>query len=274
MANTPILITTCLVLGLGAAWLLKKNSPPEPPAQKVETAAATPETPRKEIVTEAVKKAPKVPEPEVNLDDWEVSEEGKKSLLAHFERTASEEGKAADIRLELLTETLNLTAEQSAALQEYFDKTIENIKKGIGPDNYQGEDLEGLLTDLLDDNQVQEYQELKKRERHHEVEKRALKQLADLDALNLTDEQKEAAYDVLYTSAEKVVDDPVRDQVKISYGFGKPSQRVDRQDFLLGRVTENQRPARRRLIEEKIEQLRPIVTEQQLELYRSQLEGR
>ena len=65
--------------------------------------------------------------------------------------------------------------------------------------------IDEALAEILTPEQQEELEAVKKREIANKVEAQALKELAKLSNLDLSQEQKDAAYDILYKNAETSV---------------------------------------------------------------------
>ena len=111
--------------------------------------------------------------------------------------------------------SLSLTKEQ----EEAIGGLIEKAKPESGFVSFGGdEEEEGLLSkqevdagirELLDEEQLAAFDELRARDRVNAIEAKANSELASLQrTVNLTEEQKDAAFDVLTDFAAREVDDP------------------------------------------------------------------
>mgnify|MGYP007026208031 CR=1 FL=1 len=158
-----------------------------------------------------------------------------------------------------------------------------------------GRALEESMAELLTPSQKVTYQEFGERQDQSRAEARTLRQLAGLqEDLMLTPEQRNDVYGVLYensltevqaksdissliesfASQAGVTIDPalqgvisgLADRGLEGLASGQALDRESIEEFAKGAVNES--------VEQQIEQLRPVLTEDQLQLYRSQLEGR
>ncbi|MDE0594447.1 MAG: hypothetical protein OSB65_04300 [Roseibacillus sp.] len=158
-----------------------------------------------------------------------------------------------------------------------------------------GRALEESMAELLTPSQKATYQEFGERQDQSRAEARTLRQLAGLqEDLMLTPEQRNDVYGVLYensltevqgksdvssliesfASQAGVTIDPalqgvisgLADRGLEGLASGQALDRESIEEFAKGAVNES--------VEQQVEQLRPVLTEDQLELYRNQLEGR
>ena len=158
-----------------------------------------------------------------------------------------------------------------------------------------GRALEESMAELLTPSQKETYQEFGERQDQSRAEARTLRQLAGLqEDLMLTPEQRNDVYGVLhenslaevqgksdissliesFASQAGVTIDPALQGVISGLAnrgleglaSGQALDRESIEEFATGAVSES--------VEQQIEQLRPVLTEDQLQLYRSQLEGR
>jgi hypothetical protein len=158
-----------------------------------------------------------------------------------------------------------------------------------------GRALEESMAELLTPSQKATYQEFGERQDQSRAEARTLRQLAGLqEDLMLTPEQRNDVYGVLYensltevqgksdvsaliesfASQAGVTLDPalqgvisgLADRGLEGLASGQALDRESIEEFAKGAVNGS--------VEQQIEQLRPVLTEDQLELYRNQLEGR
>ena len=193
----------------------------------------------------------------------------------------------ADAQFEEL-ETLAVNAEGG-------DATLisESAKRAMAI--MSGRALEESMAELLTPSQKVTYQEFGERQDQSRAEARTLRQLAGLqEDLMLTPEQRNDVYGVLYensltevqgksdvssliesfASQAGVTLDPalqgvisgLADRGLEGLASGQALDRESIEEFAKGAVNES--------VEQQIEQLRPVLTEDQLQLYRSQLEGR
>lgn len=207
-----------------------------------------------------------------------------------------------DARIAKLVAQLNLTDGQEAALRKATESRLEGFKKLFGKDGdpsqlgelMQSDGIDEALVDILTTEQVEEHKAVKKRERANRVEARALQELARLSDLDLTQDQKDAAYDIFYQQAEESVGDGTPAQGMLSVvtdGFGievnsdaldLPTAVIPANDDVASGTAKSDpqtlmRVARERMeqrINERVNSLRPVLSEAQLEQYQRSLELR
>ena len=204
-----------------------------------------------------------------------------------------------DARISKLVAQLNLTPEQEAALRKAAEESPGDVSAMTSGDFDPSKlaELSGngtfdeALAEILTDEQKEEHEAVKTRELANKVEAKALKDLAKLSSLDMTQEQKDAAYDVLYKQAEEstgnnsaesgilsMVTDGLGIELDIDAGdLGVagtviPDSNGDEaprnpQD-MMKRMQEN----RQKKIDQKVEALRPVLDDNQLEQYRKSLE--
>ncbi|MGB0328668.1 MAG: hypothetical protein ACPGJR_14180 [Akkermansiaceae bacterium] len=158
----------------------------------------------------------------------------------------------------------------------------------------QSDGIDEALVDILTTEQVEEHKAVKKRERANRVEARALQELARLSDLDLTQDQKDAAYDILYQQAEESVGDGTPAQGMLSVvtdGFGievnsdaldLPTAVIPANDDAASGTAKSDpqtlmivaREGMEQRINERVNFLRPVLSEAQLEQYQRSLELR
>ena len=187
---------------------------------------------------------------------------------------------------ELETLTVNAEGGDSALISESAKRAMAIMS---------GRALEESMAELLTPSQKETYQEFGERQDQSRAEARTLRQLAGLqEDLMLTPEQRNDVYGVLhenslaevqgksdissliesFASQAGVTIDPALQGVISGLAnrgleglaSGQALDRESIEEFATGAVSES--------VEQQIEQLRPVLTEDQLQLYRSQLEGR
>lgn len=308
MKNTLLLSLVCLGLGFAAGWIAKpvpasaltiNGAPVEASSRKgvahSEKARSASER-DKAKVAEAVAGSDR---PETDPKTKEAIEKAKNDWT---ERIGKRQQDKLDARIAKLVAQLGLSPEQEATLRKALEgkaKGLESVFSGdIDPSNVGeiasllgGDGVDEALDDLLTPEQKEAYEALKKRELANKVEASALKNLAKLSFLDLTQEQKDAAYDILYNAAEKDTAE-VSPQASIisavTDGFGLEIDLDDlglAEAFTGGGTAAGETPnpiemmkrakeTMAKRIDEKVEVLRPVLTETQLEQYRNNLESK
>ncbi len=298
-----------LAIGLAIGWVAKPT-PKAPEANIAQTDSPKIST-RKEPGSKPPapeKEAPEVT-PSVRVVQAEAPDEMPEDQKAEMEKYQSQFGemmkknqkRQLDARISKLVSQLKLSPEQEAALRKALEENQldpASIMSGDFDPSKLAEltgdgALEDALADILTDEQKAENEALKERELANKIESKALKSLARLSDLDMTQEQKDAAYDILYQQAEESagkesatngiftaitggmglnidVDDIGIDFDEISEATAESvaSGEVPDQGDIMARMRENQQ----RKIDAKVEALRPVLNEDQLTQYRESLE--
>lgn len=142
-------------------------------------------------------------------------EQYAKSVVGGFE-------KKLRFRLDQLLSKLDLDEAQLAQIEAFFQQEVSSYEE-VSQKLFRGEvddaqDLEALknlsnlsglseaFEEILTPEQLEVYEVLEREEKQERVESSALRKLAGLQTgLDLTDEQKDAVYEVLYDEAEESV---------------------------------------------------------------------
>ena len=210
-----ILATICLALGATIAWVAKPDPTSTAPQVENETdkpskaqAAPSSSDDKREISERKIVESGNALEstiipfgeegdnPEGNRMQDRMSQMFKKRQMAKL-----------DARIAKLVNQLNLTPAQEAALRKAAEEKMEGLGdlfSGNGDRSnlanmMKGDGIDEALADILTPGQLEEHEEVKKRELANKVEAKALKNLAKLSNLDLSQEQKDAAC-LLYTS--------------------------------------------------------------------------
>lgn len=317
-ANLLILII-CLGLGGTIAFLARENKPA--PESQTEVETETSERTQKPVLEPVVetsssdtdttfefkapggKQRPRVAVVVHGEDGNKLSPEEANRVMASFSKIRLRTAKSkSDLRLQLLEQTLNLSAEQSARLRARYDKNLKAIEEGNIGYQFDSPSEDELLSDLLTAEQRESLDQFEQRERSNQIESMANARLAELRNLDLSQEQRSAAYDAFYSQAEAQLDDPsfsppmVADQFEPSIAEDASEDGVPDDEVVSGmtlstsaqplpapqsdegsspeaNLADLMETQRNREIEEKTELLKPILDPAQLDLYRSQLEA-
>ena len=309
MKNTLIIALVCIGLGFAAGWIAKPKPAPEP-----EVASADP--PDKKP-TRTITKTPsnssslEDPKPRVSTRIFTSGKDGEgmgpenKEMMNNLSKMMKDKQRAKfDARIAVLVDKLNLTPAQEAELRAQMEKQLESVGDIFNPgvrggasspmdiaSLLTGDGMDDTLADILTPEQEEEYDALKKRERDNKVEASALKNLAKLSFLDMSQEQKDAAYDILYSQAETSADKKSPASAMMSVVTSGMGIELDVDDLglsgiadaqiggeprstdpgdIMARMKENQA----RKLDEKVEALRPVLDEKQLEQYRQHLESK
>ncbi len=233
MKNPLLIGLLCLGIGFGAAWLVKpgfrdENSADQAPVPKSQAAAArkgssaAPEQPAKSG------SKPEIPVVERGVvvagEGGDADRKGVRAEVRsgedRFREMMTRRQKAKEeARIKKLVDRLGLTEAQADKLRTHFDKNRADLAAMMeaGDEDWskvkdfakkiRGDSLDEALAGILTDEQKPAYEEMKQRDRQNLVEARAYKDLAKIQGvLDLSPEQKEDVYDVLYEQATSKVD--------------------------------------------------------------------
>jgi len=312
--NTPLVGIGMLALGVAIGWSLKSGNPtpevagPVPPAT-VNKPPAAPAQPAPIAASEAPPPGKRaVREPSVKKPVTEPTEEQK----AQVSRMQGEMTKLMTTRqrskfdkyLQRISENVNLTETQKAAMAGWIDERMKKIGEMdfSDPKSIEGMgDVMGGLSDkaiddqlaaTLTDEQKTAFSAFKEKEIQTKVDSAALKSLSQLQgAIDFEEGQRDEVYKILSAEAEKRV---LQEQEKPDptamftegmgiemdpYGLGLQQAMTDAitERAESGAATDSKATAQTmreiidKRINEKVEQLRPVLNEKQLEQYSSEL---
>jgi len=302
-----ILATICLALGATIAWVAKPSSDPATAQSEDKEGTPSSEQPaappsdtkrevseRKIVESEAtiVPETPEGGDGRSNRMQNRMGEMFKKRQMAKL-----------DARISKLVSQLNLTPAQEAALRKAGEEKMSGFGDLFGGngdpsrigDMLKGDDLDEALADILTPEQKEELEAVEKRELANKVEAKALKDPAKLSGLDLSQEQKDQAYDILYKQAEGTVTTTAASGATgmlsmITEGMGIEldadalgiaATMIPSADDIANGEIEQPNPqemmakAKENMdqkIDDKVEALRPVLNETQLEQDRKDLE--
>ena len=206
-------------------------------------------------------------------------------------------------RIAKLTAELDLTPEQQAKLRQTLEAKLNGFESMFSGDGdpsqmnelsmlLSGNGTDQVLESLLTPEQKAAHEALKTRELANRVESKALKSLAKLSFLDLSQQQKDAAYAILYADAETTAETTSPENTMLSLMTDGMGIDLDFEDLGLSgalemeeSVASGERPdpaevmarmkeSRMQRVNEKVEALRPVLNETQLEAYRKNLESK
>lgn len=301
-----ILSIICIGIGIAIGWIAKPTSPDSEVA-KVDSPKVSD---RKEPspATNPIEESDRKATPSVRVIGGEETEgmtneqKAQRKKGQDFFGNMMKKNRTAklDARISKLVAQLNLSPEQEAALRKAAEENVAGIDSMMDGEfdpsklgSLTGEGgLDEALAEILTDEQKEEHEALKKRELANKVEARALKDLAKLSSLDMTQEQKDAAYDILYKQAEEKTTNQSPEAGIVSMITGGFGLDIDPDDLgidlgaplfeeaareegeapkpqdIMARMKENQQ----KKIDEKVEALRPVLDDNQLDQYRKSLE--
>ena len=225
MNNTILTGVLSLLIGIGVGWLLKPSSPEKDPnsgggitnqesglnGSSGALSASTQRRGAASLPSAAPTKSERRPKSEGSASPGSIDQVARELDHAEAIKRAQEEALAQlrgsqRIQMEELSESLGLTPDQKEKLQTQYFNTVqqlnESIRNGDPGDIPTAPDLGKVLGALLTDEQAQIYEDLQTRQVAHQLEARTLRRMADLSFLDLSAEQRDSVYDILYTQAE------------------------------------------------------------------------
>jgi hypothetical protein len=232
----------------------------------------------------------------------QAEEAGKEMQKQMAKRMTDVQRKKFEARFSKLCAELNLSPDQQAkiraAMEERFTKMGELFTFDGSDDSaakmkelsamMKGDALDEATAALLTDEQKTGFDALKGRERQSRIDSKALKDLGNLGTvLDLTQGQKDAVYGVLSEQAAKQEDSNKSTAMMGMFTEGMGIQIDDEigiQDILQeqmenhvdgppsGDIRKTIEETIRKRTDERVEALRPVLTEQQLQQYRAHLE--
>ncbi len=158
-------------------------------------------------------------------EDAEYAAEEAEALKELVDRMVTSFKNKVKLRMDLFLPELHLSDSQLASLEKFIEEQSslydDASTKVLNEEEPSESDLElmsdlgglknfaGVFEDILTPEQQKIYEELERKDRENRVESEALGKLAKLQSgLNLSAEQKDAVYHMLYEEAEAGVDQP------------------------------------------------------------------
>lgn len=213
-------------------------------------------------------------------------------MLAKQKRTRLEQ------RLEKLTNSIGLSDAQQASLRTWMDEQLHEMESAnlIDPEqaytayaSTSESAMEQVLIAQLDESQRGTFTAVKEREKGVKVDSMALKNLSEIQKLiDFEEGQRDQVYGILAESARNQMDRAeesnsmelaiLADSGVETDPYGLGIYQAMGESFSLEEMARNPeiyqeavREVAKRCIDEKIEQLRPVLNPRQLEQYRSEL---
>ena len=304
-----LLAATCIAIGASIAWLAKAD----PKADTANTANSEVEeknTPSESqiIASENEKRqasertivTPQEGTPPIDVTPFDFEDEDNDMGSRMQQMFKSRQQAKLDARISKLVAQLNLTPEQEASLRkaaaDRMNRFGEMMEGDFEPSDmselFNSDVLDEALAEILTPEQQKELEAVKKRETANKVEAQALKELAKLSNLDLSQDQKDAAYDILYKNAENSVgnETPATGIISmITEGLGieldsdilgiATAMIPSTDDIANGEVEQDpqammakaQQNMNKR-IDDKVKAMRPVLNDNQLDQYRKDLE--
>ncbi len=314
MKNPWIAGIALFLLGTGVGWVSRGSVKGDSAPDARTAAAPHAASPQKEPAASASSTAPATPgkrairEPEPKKDKPERPEVDTEAITKHMSRELVKRQRAKfEKHTERLAEALSLNEAQKAGLDAWIEERLAGIESidFTKPETIGGKDslfsdlslksLEEKLEGTLNDEQKVAFTAFRERDRQARVDSLALKRLSQIQGVIEFDEgQRDKVYEILAEGAAGTID---REQDKkdpsaiFTEGMG-----IDMDPYGLGIQDAMQEafgdttnvggaPDRKQMaaklrevidgrIEAKVEQLRPVLNERQLEQYRAELRNK
>lgn len=317
MKSTITIGTLCLVIGVAVGWFAK----PAPVSQATvvtnttapsKAAARPPSTTRTHAPDSKSERGANSSSTIVingeELDEDQLDERNKQMEERIGKMMLDRQRKQFDRKLADLVKKLGLDATQETKLRAFFDAQLaqmEGFMSSDGDDEFEGikeftalvrnDGLGDQLATLLTDDQLEAYDQMKSAERARKVESMALKDLSKLNSvLELTPDQKEDVYDLLYGAAETKIDTNKDANTMMSVMVGGLGMEMGFDDIGMESALQAQiesgdgggqadpdpnawkkalKENNRKRIDQQVELLSPALSEEQSSRYREHLES-
>jgi hypothetical protein len=307
MKSNILIAVTCIAIGASVAWLAKPDPTTDAAKAEVEEKKTAPkgritssDSKQRETSERKIVKPQETPSITVIPSESEGSEQAREMGSRMEQMFRKRQQAKLDARISKLVSQLNLTSEQEAALRKAASERMgsfgEMMSGNFDPSKIgemlNSDVIDDALADILTPEQQEELEAVEKREIANKVEAQALRALAKLSNLDLSQAQKDAAYDILYKDAESSVgnESPATGIVSmITEGFGieldsdalgVATAIIPSADVIAGGGVEQDPQAMmnkaqetmNQRIDDKVEAMRPVLNDNQLDQYRKDLE--
>ena len=315
MKNTILLAIVCIALGFSAGWLAKPDtksnggSPSDEPSKRSSTSSKTSTaTAKKHQPTARPARTGATAKKVTSMDelDPETKKQIEESQKKQQKMVRDQLKKKFDLKIASMVKELGLDASQEKALRAFFDQQLDLLSssspmESMGdPDSMKkmaaamrGDGLDDYMKEFLSDDQMEGLETFQKRQKKNKIEGKAMKDLSKIQqALDLTDDQRDAVYNVLVEDAEKSIDaqsdaNVVMDGMMKTMGLDidmgdmdvgslmqmdanqKKGEKID-QVSIIAQMKED----RAKKIDAKVERMAPVLNEAQLDQYRNHLESK
>ncbi|OYV04541.1 MAG: hypothetical protein CFE26_16340 [Verrucomicrobiales bacterium VVV1] len=234
--------------------------------------------------------------------DVKMEEAGKEMQKQMAKRMTDIQRKKFEARFAKLSAELNLTPDQQAKIRATMEERFSKMGELFTFDGGEGEGekmkeisalmksdgLEDATAAVLTDDQKSGFDSIKAKERQSRIDSKALKDLGTLGTvLDLSQDQKDAVYGVLSEQAAKQEDSNKSTHMMNMFTEGMGIQIDDElgiQDLMQDQMENHghtppdgdfkkvMAETIKKRTDERVEALRPVLTEQQLQQYRTHLE--
>ncbi|MEO7101175.1 MAG: hypothetical protein ABI162_17620 [Luteolibacter sp.] len=311
MKNVIVVGSLMLGLGVAIGWLAKPvplpvatpviaaAAPAKPVGDVVTTTVSESSVPGKRAQREPVVKKPD------GMPTKEQMSQAKKMQVDMFEAMGKRQRDKFEKHIARLSENLTLTDEQKAKLNTWLDERMKKLDEMdiTDPKSMEGmtasfkeltnKGLEEQLAPFLSADQKTAFADFKDREHRSKVDTAALKSLTTLQGvIEFEDGQRDEVYKALTEAAESTVvtEDEAPDISKMmteGMGIEMDPYNLGLQKAMTDAMTDPSMLAKSgnekkqmvskiretfdKRIEDKVEQLRPVLNDKQLDLYRNEL---
>jgi len=310
MKNTLLLALVCIALGFSAGWLAKPNT------ATTETTQTNKQSKRSSTTTASSSEKPNPrtrhrsqAEVKTVTSDDELDPETKKRIEEAQERQkkimSEQLGKKFNLKIATMVKELGLDATQEKALRAFFDKQIDLLSSSNPMENMsdpdsmkmmaaamRGDGLDDYMKDFLSEEQMEGLDTFQKRQQKNKIEGKALKDLSTIQqVLDLSDDQRDAVYNVLVEDAEKSIANQSDANVVMggmmkSMGLDMDMGEMDMGSLMALESPQNEEKVdkasiitkmkddRAKKIDTKVERMASVLDDAQLKQYRNHLESK
>ena len=305
MKNNLLIAIVCIGLGVANDWVANKEDTPDDSASNQDHAPR--EQPKKPS-TRPSGATPSERTPGITssviVNGDELSPDNREAADRWAKMFEQRQKAKIDARIAKLVADLQLTPDQEAQLRKLIEEKYagaSDLFSGNGNPSQMaelakllgGNGVDDLVGEILTPEQKDAFGELKEREWANKVEAKALKNLAKLSFLDMSQEQKDAAYDILYKEAEESSEESSPEGAMVTMITDSMGIDIDVDDLGIGGIIsggiasaaagEQPNPAemmkqarenQAKRIDEKVEALSPVLDDNQQEAYRKHLESK
>lgn len=297
-ASSPLLLSATLGIGIAIGWFARPMPGPiSAGAENPSAAAPSPSGDAKPLAEARPAKSDRE-----RPDSKQREESGPPEMVVRMQEAGVERHRGnLEQYVATLTESLKLTPEQTDQLKAAVEAQIEALRgftSGAGNAADPGgmpalgtDPLEASIAAMLSASQKEDFESFKQREKTRKVDTLALKNLSHLQGIvDFKEGQRDAIYEILSRSAEAAVENP--DPATVggvlnegmngemdAYGLGL--QKMVTQLMLGSTAGGDQKSALREFreafekrVDAKVEELRPVLDDAQLERYRAELKSK
>lgn len=320
MKNSLILVVLSLLIGFATAWLIKPDATASnDEAATVRHARKSSQRGHSDSTASADAKRSRTSEASISSSvkvigaEDELDEETRKQIedaqLKQQKMVRDRLEKKYAIEIDAMIAELGLDAEQEKALRAYYEQRMDMLSSSdpmemaTDPDKIKlmaaamrGDGLADAMAEHLDDDQKEALEAMQERKQRNKIEAVAMKDLAKVQqVLDLSDEQRDAVYDVLVEEANDKVESESDTNVVMNGMMSNMGVDMDLGDVDMGSMmslsTQGEdgeggedidresiitklKEDRQKKIDTKVERMAPILNDNQLKQYRNHLENK